>query len=250
VVLLKNLILVAIFVLPLVLLAQPGGAQDGLVGYWTFDEGDGEEVDDSSGMENHGILVGDIDWVDGKFGTALQFSQSQSCVKIEHSESINLIDEVTIAVWLKPEADQPDWAKPMCKQKSGEYPYSLQYDDSSRLFGTVNADARFDTMPHLDNFTEWAHLAYTYNGEAGILYKDGEEVARVVANGELQQNNLELTIGSRLNSSQSFVGIIDDARLYNRALSQNEIKKVMEGGTDMAVSASGKLAVTWGYIRD
>jgi len=229
---------------------QSLAAEEGLVGYWKFDEDGGTEVADSSGTGNNGVFVGNIEWVEGMFGSALLFSESQSCVNIEHSESIDLSEEVTIALWAKPEASQSASAKFLCKQKSGEYPYALQYNDTgSGIFGTINTTARSDTAPHLEVFTEWAHLAYTYNGEAGILYKDGVEVARKAASGELQQNELSLAIGSRLESPQSFKGVIDDVRLYNIALTPDEIGIVMEGPMDIAVSPRGKLAVTWGTIK-
>jgi hypothetical protein len=221
-----------------------------LVGYWKLDEHGGTEVEDSSGMGNNGVIIGNVEWVEGMFGSALLFSESQSCVNIEHSESIDLSEEVTIALWAMPEANQPASAKFLCKQKSGEYPYALQYNDTgSGIFGTINTGARFDTAPHLEVFTEWAHLAYTYNGEAGILYKDGVEVARKAASGELQHNELSLTIGSRLESPQSFKGIIDDVRLYNIALTPDEISIIMEGPKDSPVSPAGNLTVTWGAIK-
>ena len=249
----KNLSLVFSLVFMAMLLVfsmQSEGADAGLVGHWTFDEGSGNAVGDSSGMNNHGVIVGDVGWVDGKFGSALMFTQAQSCVRIEHSESLNMVKEVTIALWTKPEASQPDWGKLLCKQKIVEYPYSLQCDDVDTIFGTVFAAERFDTEPHLPIFTEWGHLACVYNGEAIVLYKDGEEVARTDAKDKLQQNNLPVTIGSRLASDQSFMGIIDDVKLYNRALSQLEIQSIVTGKNMMAVDSSGKLAITWGAIKE
>jgi hypothetical protein len=233
-----------------VISGQARAVEEGLVGYWKLDENGGTQVEDSSGMGNKGVIIGNVEWVEGMFGSALLFSESQSCVNIEHSESIDLSEELTIALWAKPEANQPASAKFLCKQKSGEYPYSLQYNDTgSGIFGTVNTTARFDTAPHLEVFTEWAYLTYTYNGEAGILYKDGVEVARRGASGELQHNELSLTIGSRLESSQSFKGIIDDVRLYNIALTPDEISIIMEGPKDSPVSPAGNLTFTWGAIK-
>ncbi|MFH1882268.1 MAG: LamG domain-containing protein [Planctomycetota bacterium] len=132
---------------------------------------------------------------------------------------------------MKPEADQADYAKPFIKQKSGEYPYAIQYSTTQTIRATVNASARFDTTPGLENFVgQWGHLCMTYDGSAVILYKDGEEVARIAATGKLQQNDLSLSIGGRLGSGQNFKGIIDDVYLYNHALSADEVKAVMKGG--------------------
>ena len=233
-----------------VISGQAGAVEEGLVGYWKLDEDGGEQIQDSSGMGNNGVVIGNVEWVDGMFGSALLFSEPQSCVNIEHSESIDLSEQLTIALWAKPEAVQPASAKFLCKQKSGEYPYALQYNDTGGgIFGTINTTSRFDTAPHLEAFTEWAHLAYTYDGKAGILYKDGVEVARRAAGGELQHNELSLTIGSRLESTQSFKGIIDEVRLYNIALTPDEISVIMKGPEDSPVSLAGSLAFTWGGIK-
>lgn len=245
----------AIFVATLLALlcifsGQSGFAQDGLVGYWKFDEGDGEEAKDSSEAGNHGVFVGNIDWVDGKFDGALEFTESASCVKVEHSESINFLKGFTIALWAKPEETQSSYGKIICKQKSDEYPYAIQYDNpGEQIRGTVDASSRFDT-PGTPNFTEWGHLALTYDGEFELLYRDGVEVNRKAATGDLQQNDLELSIGSRLDSAQSFLGILDDVRLYDYALSPEEIGEVMAAPISSAVSPSGKLAITWGKIRE
>ena len=65
----------------------------------------------------------------------------------------------------------------------------------------------------------------TYDASALILYKDGEEVARVDATGTLQQNDLSLSIGGRLSSGQNYLGTIDDVRLFNRTLTPEEVNE-------------------------
>lgn len=230
-----------------VLSARSEGVEEGLVGYWKLNEGEGEEARDSSGMNNHGQLFGNIAWVEGKFNGALEFSEDRSCVRIEHSETVDLKGQVTLALWAKPEDLQPAWAKFLCKQKTDGYPYALQYDDSNRIKGAIYIAAEVGVKT--DTFTEWGHLALVYDGTALILYKDGEEAARKSAGGELMSNDEPVTIGSRWESGQSFRGAIDDVRIYNRALSQEEIKQVMEGEIRTAVSSSGKLAAAWGMIK-
>jgi hypothetical protein len=59
------------------------------------------------------------------------------------------------------------------------------------------------------------------------MYKDGEEAGRDNGSGDLQQNDLSLSIGGRLDSGQNFIGIIDDVRLFNRVLTSEEIKQIM-----------------------
>lgn len=153
-----------------ILPARSEDITEGLVGYWKFNEGEGEAASDSSGMDNHGVFVGDIEWGKGKFGTALEFSKSQSCLKVQGSESINFVKDFTIALWAKPAAEtQPSYGKMICRQKVDEYPYAIQYDSSGeKIRGTVYSSGRFD-MPGTPNFTEWGHVALTYDGEVEIL---------------------------------------------------------------------------------
>jgi len=202
---------------------------EGLIGWWMFDEGAGTNVADSSGAGHHGFFAeGTPEWVPGVYGKALRFDGSNE-VEIPDHEDFHLTNAITMALWMQPEADQSDYAKPFIKQRSGEYPYALQYDTSQRLYANINASTTYRTSPRIPNFPgEWAHICFTYDGSVLIIYKDGEEAGRVNASGDLQQNDLSLSIGGRLDySSQGFTGIIDDVRLFNRVLTAEEIQQVM-----------------------
>ncbi len=202
---------------------------DGLIGWWMLDEGTGTIVADSSGAGHDGFFVDSTpEWVPGMYGTALEFDGTDK-VEIPDHPDFHLTDAMSVALWMQPQADQTSSAKLFIKQKSGQYPYSLQFDDAAQgLFATVYASTRYDTAPHIPNFPgEWAHMCFTYNGSVLILYKGGEEVASVNTSGRLQQNNLSLSIGCRLDYDQNFNGIIDDVRLFNRELSPEEIQQIM-----------------------
>ena len=220
------------FLSVLLVAAGARAAEPGLVGWWTLDEGFGSTVGDSSGAGHSGSFVaGNPAWVEGKYGGALKFD-GVSKVEIPDHADFHLEDAVTVALWANPEAVQLEDAKFFCKQKSTYYPYCLQYSGTSNaIYANVsNETTQFNARPNLANFPgQWAHLCFTYDGAALILYKDGQEVARVAAYGALRQNTLSLTIGGRLNSSNNFNGMIDDVRLYSRALTQQEILEVMQG---------------------
>ncbi len=63
------------------------------MGAWLFDEGSGDEAADWTGKENNGEIDG-AEWVDGKFGKALDFDGEKSQVIIEDNEVFNDIDEI------------------------------------------------------------------------------------------------------------------------------------------------------------
>jgi hypothetical protein len=230
---------VSLFVI-LVLAAGANAGESGLVGWWTLDDGAGSTVADSSGGGHDGSFVaGNPAWVGGRYGGALQFD-GVSKVEIPDHADFHLEDAVTVALWANPEAVQVEDAKFFIKQKSTYYPYCLQYDGNSQtIYANISSDsAQFNTKPRLANFPgQWVHLCFTYDGSALLLYKDGEEVARVAASGKLRQNDLSLTVGGRLNSGNNFKGMIDDVRLYNRALTRDEILQVMQGPPSGPASA-------------
>ena len=201
---------------------------EGLIGWWMLDEGTGTNVADSSGAGHHGFFAeGTPGWVPGVYGKALEFDGDNK-VEIPDHEDFHLTNAISMALWMQPEADQPNWAKPFIKQRSGEYPYALQYNSDQELYAVVNASTVIRTSPRIPNFPgEWAHICFTYDGNVLIMYKDGDEAGRVNGEGDLQQNDLSLSIGGRLDSGQNFIGIIDDVRLFNRVLTAEEIQQIM-----------------------
>jgi hypothetical protein len=217
----------------LLMTISAGAAEPGLVGWWRLDDGVGTTAADSSdGGHSGSFTTGNPIWGQGKFGGALKFDGGGP-VEIPDHADFHLTDAVSIALWANPEAVQETDAKFFCKQKSSTYPYALQYNAATQtIYANVTASSQLNTKPNLDNFPgQWAHLCCVYDGSALILYKDGVEVARATGSGKLAQNTLTLTIGGRstYTTSNNFKGLIDDVRLYNRALTPQDIQRIMQG---------------------
>jgi len=122
-----------------------------------------------------------------------------------------------------------------------KYMPSLKKWTSNRASGLNVLQANnFEFESYADDGTNADPIAYRT--------KDGKEVAKTAADGELQHNNLSVTIGSRKDSGQSFKGVIDDVRLYNRALSPEEIGCIMDGG-ETAIAHLNLLTTTWSSVK-
>jgi hypothetical protein len=76
---------------------------------------------------------------------------------------------------------------------------------------------------------EWVHIAVTYDGAQAIIYVDGQMDIEMDVSGELTQSDNELRIG-RGEPAGYFMGMLDDVRLYNHALTEDELLSAMEGG--------------------
>ena len=72
---------------------------ESIVGIWTFEEEDAEEIKDISGNGNNGIILGNPKWVDGQFGTAMDFRNLGDVVQIENFGLVAPQKEATITFW-------------------------------------------------------------------------------------------------------------------------------------------------------
>jgi hypothetical protein len=237
---------------------------DSIVGVWLFDEGEGEIVRDSSGNGNDGN-VAQSKWVDGKFGDAVEFIGS-GYVQIQPSDGLNSIaDEITIAAWIK-FIDLNAWARIItrgpfndknnlqfilaCTDKPEEV--NLELHSKGQVFAIWNQRALEQDA--------WHHIAYTSDGAQLKLYQDGALKSTSGSGKPLNKvDDQSLFFGSGINdpgaapgSAQKFKGALDEVAIFNTALSEDEVKELMEGLEGMSerpVEPKGKLAATWGNVK-
>jgi type II secretory pathway pseudopilin PulG len=200
---------------------------DGLVGHWTFDEGSGDIAYDYSGNDNHGALVNDPDWVDGKIGKALEFDGTNQYVNAGNDTSLDITKEITVVGWINIKSygwpnhivhkytawDVGSWYLSL----SSNEPYNkLRFLFIDKDLGYIGREST-QVIP----LNEWTHVAVTYDGTMN-LYINGEGEV-VYTNGKylISAPNQPLNI-NRLNDALD--GLIDDVRIYDRALSAEEIK--------------------------
>jgi hypothetical protein len=233
---------------------------DGLVGFWTMDRADvvGGTVRDMWGNK-HGEIEGSPEIVPGKIEEALQFDGEEDFVEIEHSESLNLVDEVTIEFWflLKGDSLENEYPRPVSKGQStttdGAYGVWIKdtrgpTDIGFRCVTLAPNDIRSQALPSY-NDDSWHHVAITYDGSSGKLYLDGVKHVDAPVSGEITQTDEPLHIGDG-NNQRHFNGIIDEVRIYNRGLSEAEVLQNFNVNNNLlAVEAAAKLTITWGSIK-
>jgi len=226
----RKLIYVTSLVLVLGLVGT-SAAQDlteGLVGWWTFDEGSGAVAADSSGNGNDGTLNGPVEWTtEGKIGGAMAFTGPYNYVLVPDAPSLNPTDQITIAAWIN-----PSWTgnnRIMQKSSGGgdnQYRLLKEWGDNTKFHLPGVGELFIENEGILPPLGEWTHLAATYDGSSMKLYFDGIVVAEMEASGEMTISDGTLCIGTKHETAPAgdeYNGIMDDVRIYNRALSASEI---------------------------
>jgi len=227
----KYFVILFVFLFTFCLSCCAAELENGLVGWWKFDEGKGNVIKDSSGSGNNGEAVKVI-WVDGKSGKALSFMETGSYVKIPCRPSLNLGDAITMEACIYPVDISRD--SRIIISKNDEY--LLRIDRPSEG-NKVSAFLHIGTPavmwePRISSRTvpetnTWHHVVVTWDGAKMYLYINGETSAIRPRVGKPNPNPYPVMIGNWEYPSchgTNFGGIIDEVRIYNRALTYEEVR--------------------------
>jgi len=210
-------------------------ADPSLVGFWKFDEVLGTTAVDWSGHGNHGTFAGNPQRAAGKIAGALQFDGTDDYVEVPDSPSLDITDAITIAAWIYREADSGGWERIISKSDSSLYDYWLQITNGDSIGGGFldiegTANNSLDLAAGISiPLNQWTHLAYVYDGTIARGYVNGQlDKSENIGSFTIRTSTRPLWVG-RLQTSYNFHGLIDEARIYNRALTAEEILLAMRG---------------------
>ena len=202
----------------------------GLVAAYGFNEANskGMRFGDGSGHKN-GAKGSHVRRVRGKFGRGAGFNGKSSWLTVRSRKSLNMRGALTLEAWVQPRAASGSRSILM-KQGRGKSQYAL-YAASPRAGIAAEASVGGKSYPVGGGQTlrlgRWTHLAATYDRAHLNLYRNGVEVASVPASGRLGSSRGPLRIGGNSIAGEWFKGVIDDVRIYNRALTPAEIQRDM-----------------------
>jgi hypothetical protein len=226
--------------------------ESGLVGLWHMDEGLGLMTNDSSGNGNHGTLVNGAVWESGdggqwdgrdevnfSYGSALEFDGIDDYVDCGDDSSQDIDGKnITILAWIKATASDEDYN--IIVDKYDE----VVFDDEGYRFFLSAGKLRVYLGDGLDanSFVDgdgpdlrdnkWHHVGVTYNGTIEILWLDGEVAESQPLNITLNPAERDLFLG--INGQHiatllwNFNGTMDEIRIFNRSLTQGEIRAYYE----------------------
>jgi len=195
---------------------------EGLVAHWKFDDGSGNTATDSAGT-NNGTLYGGPTWAAGRINGALSFDGTDDYVAV--SAIVPFIgDTVTAQAWIRTSEYAGMWNLILTQNAGSGYYF---YVDSGRptFYLVVGASYVRAISPKEINPNEWYHVAGTNDGSELKLYVNGQLKDSGNSTGFLGVNNIA-KIGGDPGSSLYFTGLIDDVRIYNRAVSESEFQDI------------------------
>jgi hypothetical protein len=212
------------------------GQLSGLVAAYGFNEGSGSTVADASGNLLNGTITGATWTSAGRFGSALSFDGVNDLVTVNDSNLLDLTTGMTLEAWVKP-TSLSGWTTVILKETSGELVYSLYGASDTarppssyvRIAGTTTGAVGSALLP----VNGWSHLAATYDGATLRLYVNGLQVGSLAVPGSITVSTGALRFAGNSVWGEYFAGLIDEIRIYNRALSQAEIQ------SDMSSSVGG-----------
>lgn len=221
-----------------------------LVGAWLFDEGKGDVVEDASGNKNAG-KINFAKYVEGKYGKALEFNGLNNNVEIKHTPVLS-VEKFTLMAWIKVSEFTGTWQTIVTQNTDGPIRnYGLFINNGSGLIHySFTSGKQWQSFNARSNVVDgkWRHIAAAYDRKIFKCYVDGEVDGETPNNLKPDTAETIITIGSWVGGGW-LKGVIDEVALFNEALSQEQIKQVMNGIKSAPVDKAGKLTVCWGKIK-
>jgi uncharacterized protein (DUF427 family) len=220
-------------------------ADPNLVGWWKLDGVCGRDIVlDSSGYNHHGASRGNPQWVQGYDGGGLQFDGRDDYVELPIGSVINSLTNSTFATWVDSQPGGP-WQRIfdfgndpnvyMCLIPRAWFMDPMRFAITT---GGGTAEIQVNAPEAIE--TGWHHVAVTINARTRViqLYLDGQVIASTT-NATLTPSDLGNTTNNWLGRSQYaddsyFMGSLDDFRIYDYAMSQADIERVMAGDPSLA----------------
>jgi len=213
-----------------------------LVGYWAMDWYNASGIYDNSTYNNFGTFQGNLtidNITTGKFGYGLEFlNSSLDHISVPDNPSLDITEYLTIELWIKLNSiwhtqffvekgqnDFDNYGFHMCNGDELSFEYrnvTGEYNHYSTQEGP-----QINLKPNI-----WYHVAVVFNKTHVKLYRNGSEVYVDKANGDLATNDNDLLIGKQNIglSPRYFNGTMDEVRIWNRALSPEEINASYNSG--------------------
>ncbi|MCW1914016.1 putative Ig domain-containing protein [Luteolibacter sp. GHJ8] len=214
--------------------SQPPAIYASLRAWWKLDDNTGTAADDFTGRPQDGTISGAA-WATGISGSALNFDGLDDGILVGNSAALTGTGNLTLAAWVKIDPGSP-LATVIQQREAGATGHQGQYVLNVNASGTVNffiynnSAYQFDlTTAGAVNDGQWHHLAAVREGTAGRIYIDGVQAASGSGTAQALVSH-PVAIGyDHRDNNKRFDGLIDDVRIYERALNAAELDGLHDG---------------------
>ena len=195
------------------------GLEDGLVAYYPFNG----NANDESGNTNDGTIHG-ASLCEDRFenpNSAYYFNGSSDYIDCGNDSSLDLTQTITISAWMKPDIDHSDGY--LLAKGTYQY-YAMDIGNGYGINFTPIINGNHYTTD-TDMWGIWKNVAFTYSVASSnvLIYIDGILENTVTYSSPINSTTQALQIGRRI-AAWYFKGVIDDIRIYNRVLTEEEIQ--------------------------
>lgn len=253
-------ILISLIVLAFTNTAKAGAVESGLIAYWSFEQ---DTITDQTVKDVFGDIGGEIkgdpEVTQGKVGEALLLDGDGDWVLVDSKALNRDYSEISVECWVYINELDDSWNRivSLDDMAAGNNNYAtLFYDVDDKYHGfalmATGTGPAFpqDTVEEGIQSEQWLHMMGTWDGEIVKYYEDGELKNSYSISGTVEGGNLFLCMGTRSDESPGDAApcSIDEFRIYERALSEPEVKRnfAAEG---LAVESNVELPIMWGQIK-
>ncbi len=216
--------------------ALPGMTTDitsNLQGHWKFDETSGTSTADSSANTNTGTLRDAFSTMNGPqwnsggvINGAIEFESGADIdnVFLTYDSSLEIAGDMTVAGWVKTsETGYMDVLFQAAPPNNRNYDLNINAGKIRFGHGNNSSYPMYDSLVTV-NDNVWHHVAFVADYPNGYFYVDGANVETVTMSFDITLSSTNNSYNfSNNNASWNYVGLMDDFRLYDRALTAGDI---------------------------
>ncbi len=202
------------------------------IAHWKLDEDNGTIAGDSAG-DHHGTVI-KARWDNGVYGAALKFKTQkkgrQCAVEVPDADDLDLLDKFTITAWVFCTDIKKDWQPFVTKGDSDDsYNYWFGMQSGGEVTFGVYDGANYNVgSGQFLSKKSWSFVTVVVDDDEYRFFVDGTWTTRT-APGNRIANNAALEIGSGVNKKEQWIGKIDDVRIYDVILTEEQVNSLFAG---------------------
>jgi hypothetical protein len=215
------------------------GLQDGLVSYFKLDEGSGTVAADASGNGHDGTLSGDkVEWVPGRFGGAVLFATDVDEAHVEFPTTGMSVSAGSISLWGYLNDPQAARTRYFFGHTTARPPAAATYANRIQIYlnsgvttlsiGLGDTHAKWTDTAALAIKT-WHHIVLTWDNGKYVVYTNGAKTTEGTYTGLTALDPIaNISDDANPDEHEAFDGLLDEARIYNRAITAAEVKEIFQ----------------------